>query len=140
MAVKRKKKEPVIEIKMSGLSNAKYNVKKQDRYFFANKLPKEYRFKSYRIGGEGISVSFLGRFKFGNKDDYVLLAKALGFRSASGGIDAYTSVLVVDDINRTNSVTIDKAREKGILILTEDEFATLAFNKAKETGVINEKD
>lgn len=137
---KKKKKPANIEIKISGLNyrNSKYNMTKE-KFFISDKLPREYQFRHADSGFNSTSISFVGRFKFGHKDDYVLLAKALGFRTASGGIEAHTSVLVVDDIYRTNSVTIDKARQKGILILSEDEFISFVFNKNKNTGVINEK-
>lgn len=76
------------------------------------------------------NAAFLGRFKFGTKEDMINLGKLMGVQSTSS-ITPNTAVLVVDDLKRTNSVTLDKARSFGILVLSEEEFLTLLSNPNK---------
>jgi len=79
------------------------------------------------------SVAFLGRFKFGLKEQLASLAESFLVPTTSYFSNT-TGVLVVDDLNRNNSAVLKKARETGVLILSEEEFLYfLVSNKSKES-------
>lgn len=95
-------------------------------------IPNECKFKSGYYSDS--SVCFMGRFKFGVKDQLISLAKA--FKTpVSTTFTKTTGILVVDDLNRTNSVTIDRARNQGVLILNEEEFLYIMSSNKNNTEI-----
>lgn len=77
---------------------------------------------------------FMGRLKFGTKSQLQQIAQAFNAPFSRSFTEA-VGVLVVDDINRTDLVTMDKAREKGILIISEEEFLYLISSNKKEVEI-----
>lgn len=67
------------------------------------------------------SVCFIGSFMIGLKDNIKSFVKLFNIVLGSS-VTSTTSVGVVDNLKRTNSTTINKMREEGILILDEFEF------------------
>lgn len=84
------------------------------------------------------SICFMGRFRFGVKDQLVKLSKAFGIPTTST-FSKKTGVIVVDDLNRTNSIIIDRARKGGIVLLNEEEFLYLISSNKKNTRITYEK-
>ena len=79
------------------------------------------------IPSRGPKVTFLGKFKFGSKEDMINLSKLLKVGCTTSPTPK-TAAIVVDDLTRTDSITLDKARKKGVLIITEEEFLSIVSN------------
>lgn len=92
----------------------------------------------YRGGYDASSVVFMGRFKFGVKDQLIKIAQSFGVPTTSS-LSNRTGMIVVDNLKRMNSVTIDKARKRGILIVSEEEFFQLIATNKKNTEIKYEK-
>ena len=124
-----KKKERIIETKA-------YGKAEKDKPIFSGDIPISCRY--IRSIYSRSTIYFMGRFKVGTKDELAQIARLHRFPDASNFTDK-TGMLVVDDLNRTNSITIDKARKKGITILTEEEFLFLISTNKKNMKVTYEK-
>lgn len=92
----------------------------------------------YRSTYDAAAIIFMGRFKFGVKEQLVRIANAFGVNTTSS-LSNKTGMVVVDDLKRTNSVTIDKARKRGTLIVSEEEFLQLIATNKKNTEIKYEK-
>lgn len=84
------------------------------------------------------TIAFMGRFKFGVKDQLIKIAKAFKVPAITY-FSTTSGILVVDNINRMNSSTIDKARQNGVVILSEEEFLYLISTNKNEVSIEYEK-
>jgi len=137
--MRNRSKKPKKKIEFSNYGT-KENQVRTTTSRYANeemKIPNECRYKSsYYINS---TVCFMGRFKFGVKDQIVKLANAFGFPT-SASFAKSTGILVVDDLNRTNSILVDRARKQGVLILNEEEFLYLISSNKTNTEIMYEKE
>ena len=137
--MRNRSKKPKKKIEFSNYGTKENQVRTSSSRYASEemKIPNECRYKSnYYINS---TVCFMGRFKFGVKDQIINLAKAFGFPT-SASLAKSTGILVVDDLNRTNSVMIDRARKEGVLILNEEEFLYLISSNKRNTEIIYEKE
>jgi len=84
------------------------------------------------------TVAFVGRFRFGVKDQLIKIAKAFKIPAITSFSNT-TGFLVVDDKERVNSVTIKKARRDGVTIITEEEFLHLIASNKRRNEIKCEK-
>lgn len=126
-------KKPKKKIEFSNYGTNENQVRVFSRYAAEEvKIPNECRYRHNYYSNS--SVCFMGRFKFGVKDQIINLAKAFGFPTSTSFAKS-TGILVVDDLNRTNSILIDKARKQGVLILNEEEFLYLISSNKTNTEI-----
>ena len=92
----------------------------------------------YRRSYSTATIAFMGRFKFGVKDQLIKIAKAFGVPAITSFSNT-SGILVVDKLNRMNSSTIDKARRDGVVLLSEEEFLYLISTNKNEVKISYEK-
>lgn len=92
----------------------------------------------YKRSYSSATIAFMGRFKFGVKDQLIKIAKAFKVPAITS-FSTTSGILVVDKLNRMNSTTIDKARQNGVVILTEEEFLYLISTNKNEVNINYEK-
>lgn len=99
-------------------------------------IPNDCKFR--RTYYSNCSVCFMGRFQFGVKDQLLKLSNAFGVPTTTSFAKS-TGIIVVDDLNRTNSVTIDRARRQGVVLLNEEEFLYLMSSNKTNTEITYEE-
>lgn len=109
-----------------------YGGKELDNYFNKD-IPIPYSCR-YKITIINANFCFMGNFEFGTKEELMQVASIFGVPVVKS-FNEKVGCLVVDNLNRTDSISIDKARRRGILIISEEEFFNLISSNKKKARI-----